>query len=67
MQARIPKRLEANVHQDFGMGVANTIMALSPARVPIRLNRKRALDSLFDRIFYGEPVPTSPENALAVR
>ena len=32
-------------------------------RVPIRLNRKRALDSLFGRILYGEPVPTSPENA----
>ncbi len=29
VQARIPKRLEAHFHQDFGMGVANTIMALS--------------------------------------
>src|SRR5713101_775129 len=34
-------------------------------RVPIRLNRERALDSLFDRIFCGKPVPTFPENALA--
>ena len=29
VQTRIPKRLEAHFHQDFGMGVANTIMALS--------------------------------------
>jgi isopropylmalate/homocitrate/citramalate synthase len=29
VQARIKKRLEAHFHQDFGMGVANTIMALS--------------------------------------
>ena len=29
MQRRIKKRLEAHFHQDFGMGVANTIMALS--------------------------------------
>ena len=29
VQSRIPKRLEAHFHQDFGMGVANTIMALS--------------------------------------
>ena len=29
VQKRIPKRLEAHFHQDFGMGVANTIMALS--------------------------------------
>ena len=29
VQARINKRLEAHFHQDFGMGVANTIMALS--------------------------------------
>ena len=29
MQSRIKKRLEAHFHQDFGMGVANTIMALS--------------------------------------
>ncbi len=29
MQKRIKKRLEAHFHQDFGMGVANTIMALS--------------------------------------
>ena len=29
VQRRIPKRLEAHFHQDFGMGVANTIMALS--------------------------------------
>ena len=27
--ARINKRLEAHFHQDFGMGVANTIMALA--------------------------------------
>ena len=33
-------------------------------RVPIRLNRKRALDSLVGRIFCGKPVPTFPENAL---
>jgi hypothetical protein len=25
---------------------------------------RQGLDYLFDRIFYGEPVPTSPENAL---
>jgi isopropylmalate/homocitrate/citramalate synthase len=29
VQKRILKRLEAHFHQDFGMGVANTIMALS--------------------------------------
>ena len=29
VQARIDKRLEAHFHQDFGMGVANTIMALA--------------------------------------
>ena len=29
VQKRIPKRLEAHFHQDFGMGVANTIMALA--------------------------------------
>jgi isopropylmalate/homocitrate/citramalate synthase len=29
VQSRIKKRLEAHFHQDFGMGVANTIMALS--------------------------------------
>jgi len=29
VQKRINKRLEAHFHQDFGMGVANTIMALS--------------------------------------
>ena len=29
VQARIKKRLEAHFHQDFGMGVANTIMALA--------------------------------------
>ena len=29
VQKRIKKRLEAHFHQDFGMGVANTIMALS--------------------------------------
>jgi isopropylmalate/homocitrate/citramalate synthase len=29
VQKRISKRLEAHFHQDFGMGVANTIMALS--------------------------------------
>ncbi|MGH6726394.1 MAG: LeuA family protein [Pseudolabrys sp.] len=29
VQSRISKRLEAHFHQDFGMGVANTIMALS--------------------------------------
>src|SRR5712692_1510259 len=34
-------------------------------RVPMRLNRERALDSLFGRIFCGEPLHTSPENALA--
>ncbi len=28
-RSRIKKRLEAHFHQDFGMGVANTIMALS--------------------------------------
>ena len=32
VQSRIKKRLEAHFHQDFGMGVANTIMALSPER-----------------------------------
>src|SRR5712692_1129308 len=34
-------------------------------RVPFRLNRERALDSLIDRIFYGKPVSTFPENALS--
>jgi len=29
VKARIKKRLEAHFHQDFGMGVANTIMALA--------------------------------------
>jgi isopropylmalate/homocitrate/citramalate synthase len=29
VQARIEKRLEAHFHMDFGMGVANTIMALA--------------------------------------
>jgi isopropylmalate/homocitrate/citramalate synthase len=29
VQSRINKRLEAHFHQDFGMGVANTIMALA--------------------------------------
>jgi len=29
VQKRIKKRLEAHFHQDFGMGVANTIMALA--------------------------------------
>jgi len=29
VQARIKKRLEAHFHQDFGMGVANTVMALA--------------------------------------
>jgi isopropylmalate/homocitrate/citramalate synthase len=29
VKSRINKRLEAHFHQDFGMGVANTIMALS--------------------------------------
>jgi isopropylmalate/homocitrate/citramalate synthase len=29
VQARIKKRLEAHFHMDFGMGVANTIMALA--------------------------------------
>ena len=29
VQSRIKKRLEAHFHQDFGMGVANTIMALA--------------------------------------
>jgi isopropylmalate/homocitrate/citramalate synthase len=29
VKARINKRLEAHFHQDFGMGVANTIMALA--------------------------------------
>jgi len=29
VQARINKRLEAHFHQDFGMGVANTVMALA--------------------------------------
>src|SRR5439155_1957852 len=35
-------------------------------RFPIGLNRKSALDSLFDRIFCGKPASTFPENALAV-
>src|SRR5713226_8854039 len=35
-------------------------------RIPNRLNRERALDSLFGRIFCGKPVPTFPENALPV-
>src|SRR5713101_989661 len=34
-------------------------------RVPVRLNQERALDSLFGRIFFGKPVSTFPENALA--
>ncbi len=29
VKARIDKRLEAHFHMDFGMGVANTIMALA--------------------------------------
>jgi len=29
VKARIPQRLEAHFHQDFGMGIANTIMALA--------------------------------------
>ena len=29
VKARIPQRLEAHFHMDFGMGVANTIMALA--------------------------------------
>jgi isopropylmalate/homocitrate/citramalate synthase len=29
VQSRIKKRLEAHFHQDFGMGVANTVMALA--------------------------------------
>jgi isopropylmalate/homocitrate/citramalate synthase len=29
VQARVNKRLEAHFHQDFGMGVANTVMALA--------------------------------------
>jgi isopropylmalate/homocitrate/citramalate synthase len=29
VQARVKKRLEAHFHQDFGMGVANTVMALA--------------------------------------
>src|SRR2546428_11328897 len=33
-------------------------------RVPIRLKRKRALDSIRGRIFCGKPVSTFPENAL---
>ena len=33
VQSRIKKRLEAHFHQDFGMGVANTIMALPLERV----------------------------------
>ena len=34
-------------------------------RFPFLWNRKRALDSCICRIFYGEPLHTSPENALA--
>ena len=33
-------------------------------RFPFLWNRKRALDSCICRIFYGEPLHTSPENAL---
>ena len=34
LQKRIPKRLvEAHFHQDFGMGVANTIMALGRCNI----------------------------------
>jgi len=33
-------------------------------RFPFLWNRKRALDSCISRIFYGEPLHTSPENAL---
>jgi len=29
VQSRVDKRLEAHFHQDFGMGVANTVMALA--------------------------------------
>jgi hypothetical protein len=32
---------------------------------PFRLNRIMLSILSFGRIFYGEPVPTSPENALA--
>src|SRR6266849_2383579 len=37
---------------------------LALERVPISLNRERALDSLRGRIFCGKPVSTFPENAL---
>ena len=46
VQSRIKKRLEAHFHQDFGMGVANTIMALSLGRrggAHNRARRRRAL------------------------
>jgi hypothetical protein len=33
-------------------------------RFPFLRNRKHALDSCICRIFYGEPLHTSPENAL---
>jgi len=33
VQSRIKKRLEAHFHQDFGMGVANTIMALGRCNI----------------------------------
>ena len=35
-------------------------------RFPFLWNRKRALDSCICRIFYGEPLHTSPENALTI-
>ena len=37
----------------------------SPSARPASIESGRALDSLFGRIFYGKPVPTFPENALA--
>ena len=52
------KRKKAGAHTVF----KETECALE--RVPIRLNRKRALDSLVGRIFCGKPVTTFPENAL---
>jgi len=37
----------------------------SPEHDPFRLNRIMLWILLFGRVFYGEPVPTSPENAPA--
>jgi hypothetical protein len=47
------------------MPFAATLTGRVVERIPLRWNRNSLYFSLSDRIFCGEPVSTSPENALA--